>query len=241
MAYILFHLDDGLDITKAFTVLSIITLTTGPAEYLISAVPATASCLGSYDRVQEFLRTPPQEDKRIGLERTEDLSFHETKGPSCSIIQKNGSKEGDIASLLQDSWALLVRNVTVRPVSGARPVIKNISFSVRKGSVLMIVGPVGAGKTTLVKAIMGELRCDRGDIYISPTRISYCSQSPWLSNCTIRQNICGEGGDFSQPKDMEWYHTVIQACALEADIARFPNGDKTMVGSKGVILSGGQK
>ena len=69
-----------------------------------------------------------------------------------------------------------------------------------------------------------------------PGTLAYVTQVPWLFSGTIKENIL-----FNEPYDSEWYSTVVEACALKKDIELFPNKHDTLVGQRGVVLSGGQK
>jgi ATP-binding cassette, subfamily C (CFTR/MRP), member 1 len=231
---------EGLNITQAFTSLSIITLTTGPAEGLLAAIPGTASSLGSFERVQKFLLAPPHEDKRVLLGETQGLSSRSASEPKIPYegVELSEIHTGRVPS--PKPSAFLIEDATIRPSPNANPILKNVSFNVDRGSILMIAGPVGSGKTTLLKVLLGELDCDTGIISAISNRCSYCAQSPWLSNCSIQQNICGPNSRTSAI-DEAWYQTVIRACALDVDISMLADGDRTIIGSKGVTLSGGQK
>ncbi len=105
------------------------------------------------------------------------------------------------------------------------------------GSLTIVVGPVGGGKSTFLKGLAGEAPLASGQMFIRYPTMSICEQTTWLANASIRENIVGE----SPPDDDEWYKAVVKACALEPDLARLPQGDSTIVGSKGIRLSGGQK
>jgi ATP-binding cassette, subfamily C (CFTR/MRP), member 1 len=115
----------------------------------------------------------------------------------------------------------------------------NITLSLRRGALNIITGPVGAGKTTLAKALLGEIACEAGTICVYTTKVGYCAQTPWLLNLSIRQNICGLRTN--SLFDDDWYQTVLQACALDVDMKHLVEGDETMIGSKGTKLSGGQR
>lgn len=94
---------------------------------------------------------------------------------------------------------------------------------------------MGSGKTTLLQVILGELELDNGQVYIDGV-LSYAAQEPWLFEGSIRQNIL-----FIENYDEERYQQVVKVCALEKDFELFPYGDSTIVGERGISLSGGQK
>ncbi|WFD02893.1 hypothetical protein MOBT1_001580 [Malassezia obtusa] len=120
------------------------------------------------------------------------------------------------------------------------------------GEISCVIGPVGAGKSSLLLALLGELHRVRGttqmpcplarallqpDPHTGLTEsVAYCSQSPWLLGTTVRQNIL-----FGSAYDERRYREVLKACALEMDLEILEFHDETEVGEKGTSLSGGQK
>lgn len=104
-----------------------------------------------------------------------------------------------------------------------------------KGKLIGIVGPVGAGKSSLLQAILRELPVESGTINVNGT-ISYAGQEPWVFAGTVRQNIL-----FGREFEKERYDAVIRACALVTDFEQLPDGDRTVIGERGASLSGGQK
>mmetsp|Transcript_3880 Transcript_3880/g.5967 ORF Transcript_3880/g.5967 Transcript_3880/m.5967 type:complete len:1464 (+) Transcript_3880:108-4499(+) len=127
----------------------------------------------------------------------------------------------------------------------ARIALKNIACSIERGSLVAIVGSVGSGKSSFLSAVLGEMESiDGGKVYMPPKDgeepndglVSYCSQSPWVVNDTLRGNIL-----FGRPYVEERYNEVVSACALLDDLAVLPAGDKTEIGERGINLSGGQK
>ncbi|KAI0352362.1 metal resistance protein YCF1 [Trametes cingulata] len=115
------------------------------------------------------------------------------------------------------------------------PTLEDINLTVRKGELVGILGRVGAGKTSLLSAIIGEMLRSDGEVKVMGS-ISYAPQNPWIMSATIRDNIL-----FSHRYDEEFYNIVLDACALRPDLALLPNGDMTEVGEKGITLSGGQR
>ncbi|KAH0624489.1 hypothetical protein JD844_031979, partial [Phrynosoma platyrhinos] len=115
------------------------------------------------------------------------------------------------------------------------PTLQNISFTVRQGELLIVVGPVGAGKSSLLSAVLGELSASKGFID-TRGKIAYVSQQPWVFSGTVRSNIL-----FGKEYHKDKYEKVLKACALKKDMEMLGDGDLTMIGDRGVTLSGGQK
>ncbi|KAI9004380.1 P-loop containing nucleoside triphosphate hydrolase protein [Hyaloraphidium curvatum] len=108
-----------------------------------------------------------------------------------------------------------------------------VTFS--PGSLTLIVGPVGAGKSTLLAGLIGDVKLLSGNVALRGS-IAYAAQSPWIQSASIRGNVL-----FGAPFNAERYAEVLRVCSLERDLATFPDGDFTVVGEKGLSLSGGQK
>eukprot|EP01133_Synstelium_polycarpum_P011567 gene11567-13500_t len=144
------------------------------------------------------------------------------------------SPKDDITSSLtaSDSLAVSMDEMTAAQQTS---VLKNINFLAPAGKLTVIVGRVGEGKTSLVSALIGEIRCVNGTIQVPPT-IGYTPQIAWLVNGTLRENIL-----FGAPYDAERYAAVIEACCLKPDLVHLPAKDLTELGERGVNLSGGQK
>ncbi|PQE11587.1 ABC multidrug transporter protein [Rutstroemia sp. NJR-2017a WRK4] len=111
----------------------------------------------------------------------------------------------------------------------------NLNLSLQS-QLTVIVGPSGGGKSTFLKALLGETLSSKGFVYTASNEIAFCDQVAWIQNKSLRDNIIGD-----LLFDGTWYNTVVTACALNTDFARLALGDMTLVGSKGVALSGGQK
>ncbi|XP_028401677.1 multidrug resistance-associated protein 4-like isoform X2 [Dendronephthya gigantea] len=119
--------------------------------------------------------------------------------------------------------------------SDEEEILSDVSFNVSAGKLLMIIGRVGCGKSSLLMALLRELPITSGSVRISG-RVAYVSQQPWVFSGTLKENIL-----FGRKFDKTKYDEVIHVCALETDIKALPDGDKTLVGERGVSLSGGQR
>ncbi|XP_066143813.1 probable multidrug resistance-associated protein lethal(2)03659 isoform X2 [Euwallacea fornicatus] len=113
--------------------------------------------------------------------------------------------------------------------------LNDIDFAVKLTQLAAVVGPVGSGKTTLLHLILKELPLDKGELRVNGS-VSYAPQEPWLFVGSIRENIT-----FGREFNITKYQEVVRVCALDRDFSSFPFGDKTIVGERGVTLSGGQK
>ncbi|KAJ1032245.1 hypothetical protein NDA18_001737 [Ustilago nuda] len=114
--------------------------------------------------------------------------------------------------------------------------MNHVNMTIPKGELVAIVGPVGSGKSSFLQACIGEMRQTGGSVQWGSERVAYCSQSAWIQNATVRNNIL-----FGQPFDEERYWHAVKVSELETDLAILPAGDLTEIGEKGVNLSGGQK
>ena len=120
---------------------------------------------------------------------------------------------------------------TAAPLAG----VTDVSFQVRAGTCTAVVGAVGAGKTSLLSAMLGFMRRQGGAVLLRGAT-AYAAQVPWVFNGTVRDNIL-----FGAPYDATRYAAVVYACALEPDFELLPAGDASEIGERGINLSGGQR
>ena len=117
------------------------------------------------------------------------------------------------------------------------PFLRDVGLSLRRGSLRVVVGPVGSGKSALASAVLGELwPCTPGCKPRVHGRVAYVAQTAWVQSLTLQQNIL-----FGKPYDAAQYARAIQVACLGPDIDILPAGHDTEIGEKGVTLSGGQK
>ena len=142
--------------------------------------------------------------------------------------------------------SLEVRGLTsLHPSSGHG--VRDIDFTLRRGQVTIVTGRVGSGKSTLLKAVVGLLPMQDGDViwngepvddpatFMTPPRCAYTAQTPRLFTESLRDNIL-MGLDAATTRIDDAVHLAV----LEADVERLGSGMETLVGTRGVTLSGGQ-
>ena len=113
--------------------------------------------------------------------------------------------------------------------------MKNVSFTARRGKITAIVGDVGSGKSSLLAALLGQMKLTGGEFKVYGS-ISYTPQEAWLLNMSLRDNITF-GSEFDLPN----YNKVVKISALVRDLKLMADGDRTEIGERGVNLSGGQR
>lgn len=151
-----------------------------------------------------------------------------------------GNKLEMIRPLNENSQSKLFKGISLNNVSinwnqNMQNILSHVTFDAKERDLTVIIGPVGSGKTSLFHAILKEILLTSGSIDVNGT-ISYASQEPWLFAASVKQNIL-----FGQIYSEDRFKKVIKACALEKDIESFTNKEETLVGERGVTLSGGQK
>ena len=116
-----------------------------------------------------------------------------------------------------------------------RHCLEDINFVARKAELSCIVGRVGAGKSSFLEAILGDIWKIHGEVVVHG-RTAYVAQQAWVMNASVKENIV-----FGHRWDPQFYERTINACALTEDLKTLPDGDQTEVGERGISLSGGQK
>ncbi|KAJ3938533.1 uncharacterized protein N0V96_011260 [Colletotrichum fioriniae] len=251
--------EQGLTIAEAFTALSIIVLVSQPLIKLISSIMQLMGAFGCFTRIQEFLLLDEIIDQRQIIAGSTKASldsgralpsiFHggsDLQPLTSRAIQLANGNEIELGSLRGTGRSSVASGNTNKPVvtvsdatlvlKDGTEILKNVSLTLRQTTISMLVGRVGCGKSSLLKAILGETGISTGSTTLHTSSVAFCDQSAWLRNVSIKANIIGQ-----TPFDQAWFSAVVHACALDEDIALFPEAEDTIVGTGGVALSGGQK
>lgn len=143
-----------------------------------------------------------------------------------------------------------LKNVSFTYPGKSKPAIDSVSLKIAKGQVVALVGPSGAGKTTLIDLILGIIEPDQGSIYISgmdplnaiskwPGAIGYVPQDVMISNGTISENVSLGYPVENVKDDIIW--PTLKIAQLESFVRSLPHLLETRVGDRGTKISGGQR
>uniref|UniRef100_A0A2S2QEN8 Putative multidrug resistance-associated protein lethal n=1 Tax=Sipha flava TaxID=143950 RepID=A0A2S2QEN8_9HEMI len=192
----------------------------------------------SIERLQNFLLYEEKDDQRMN---TSDLDKATNNNNDQNTINNGNNSSSDNTYGEPErphlkNFGIVMSNVSAKWSScQSKYSLRNVSLTVRPGRLVAIIGPIGAGKSSLIQAILRELPLSEGRISVRGV-VSYASQVPWLFAGSVQQNIL-----FGSPMDRQRYRKVTKVCALRKDLEQFPYGDLTIVGERGVSLSGGQR
>ena len=189
--------------------------------------------LGMVEKVIEYRMVS------LHLERMADIALTE---PEHDLKEEGGNQKAM-------QGGIRVHNLSFRYSEQDPYVFNNLSFEIKPGESVAIVGQSGCGKTTLMKVLLRLLTPSSGDIFIDGIDINKMSlrnyrsqiaavmQDDTLLSGSISENIC-----FFEPKpDLERIHACAMIAAIHEDIIRMPMAYQSLVGDMGTTLSGGQK
>jgi len=232
-----------LDAAPIFSSLALFSALGIPLEILPVAVGRVVDGLASIRRISHFLNAEERQDDAIWS--TQEVPAFTVN--NASFVWEQAASRGEpVAPALKQNAEINSNEVTGNSdPSEAGPEgaenfrepfnIRDINLAVGRKEFIAVIGEVGCGKTSLISALAGDMRKTSGSVTLGASR-ALCSQTPWIQNTTLRQNII-----FGREFDSTFYERVIDACALRPDIDMLPSGDLTEIGEKGVTISGGQK
>ncbi|KAG8513488.1 LOW QUALITY PROTEIN: Multidrug resistance-associated protein 6, partial [Galemys pyrenaicus] len=200
--------ENAMDAEKAFVTLTVLNILNKAQAFLPFSIHSIVQARVSIDRLVAFL---------------------------CLEEVDPGAVDTSPSRCLAGEDCIRVREGTFAWTRESPPCLHRINLAVPQGCLLAVVGPVGAGKSSLLSALLGELSKVEGSVSIRGP-VAYVPQEAWVQNASVVENVC-----FRQELDLPWLERVLEACALSPDVSSFPAGVHTQIGEQGMNLSGGQK
>ncbi len=212
-----------------------------PLTALSNAPVTVMSAMVSFDRIFEVIDLPPEVSDKPGA-----IALPSDLGSRAAVEFDNVSFSYPVPA--ETSLASLAPELTLSNAP-ARPVLSGISFRVEPGQMAALVGPSGAGKTTICQLLPRLYDVDDGavrlagfdvrDVTLASLRsaVGMVTQDPHLFHDTVRANLAYARSDV----DDEQIWEALEAAQLADMVARLPEGLATVVGDRGYRLSGGEK
>ncbi|KAM3569743.1 hypothetical protein VYU27_008164 [Nannochloropsis oceanica] len=257
-ATFLFHtliLKKSLSVSQGYATLALFGLLRSPLANLNTYLNSYVKAQVSFGRLERFLFEAPLLQRYEGTLLTDEMEKEDDDEEEEDEEESGGGRP---------------RVVSLRPgeviLHGAQGssfawgdstqgrgqlLLPNVDLHVQPGELVCIYGPTGGCKSSLLMALLGEMRRVGGEGQFSNGnsassssssskcwggRVSYVAQRPWILNGTLRDNIL-----FGKHLDSVRYEAALEACALRQDLEALEGGDLTEIGEKGVTLSGGQQ
>ncbi|XP_064091164.1 LOW QUALITY PROTEIN: multidrug resistance-associated protein 1-like [Macrobrachium nipponense] len=205
--YLLVSDKNILDAQTVFVSISLYNIMQSPLQQLPSVLAQCIQAKVSLERLDNFFHAS----------EVDCLAVQKDDSTTYAVAVKGGNFMWDSGDCL-DGWQL-----------------KSIDLEIGYGQLVAVVGPVGAGKSSLISALLGDINKRSGSVIMNG-KVSYIPQQPWLWSGSAKENIV-----WGSEPTKNWYTSVVMACALSEDFDTFVAGDQTEIGDKGVNLSGGQR
>lgn len=201
-----------LNPAKVYTSLALFSLLRFPMSFLPMLVTMIINALIALKRIQSFLVRSETEVAKIG-----------------------DGKDGEEEEAMAPGFIKVVDGEFTWDEASEKPALSGINFSAGPGSLTMVVGTVGCGKSSILSALIKHITKKSGSVQVGG-RVAYVAQSAWIINDTVQENVV-----IAEEMDPDRYVKSIKVSQLMPDLDILPNGDLTEIGDRGITLSGGQK
>ena len=199
---------------SVFTVYAVIEASQAPFWAWQWALGDLYSSISSQHRLQEFLLKP---------ERGDFATDSHNSTESKLDLEKEDRESMQNIQLI---------NATIGYKEKKTTILSDVTCTIPANKVTVLLGKVGSGKSTMCSTLLGEADVLGGAVRRPNLRYAFCSQDPWISDGSVKENILLEA-----PLDASFYDRCLKATALDYDLESLASGDEHAAGK----LSGGQK
>ncbi|KAL3924691.1 MAG: hypothetical protein SGILL_000891 [Bacillariaceae sp.] len=258
--YVLMDEDNILTAADTFGVLLLFSALRFPINFAGRLIGKLAQALSAIRRIALFLERPLRDDdnnaintKKAAGEKEEAAKDIDNSSDAPLVLKQarfriGGSSEdleskepesvesNDIESKDETKSKTVSMDLSSRSNGGTSFTVSEFNFSLKRGEVLAVCGPVGSGKSTFLNGILEEAEPMGQTEVVKNGQFAYAPQDPFILNQSLRENIL-----FGLRYEKERYNRVLDACALRPDIEQLGGTDLVEIGERGVTLSGGQR
>lgn len=214
--------NEGLRANTLFPTLILLHSMVYRLQHILVAYSRVAMLLGPHNRIQAFLSKPEIKKTytnirpiRIGIHHS--IINNSALHPSYEILCKiRATKNNDQIQL---------HNVTIKPPGTTISIFQDVTVSVPRGKLTVVIGPTASGKSLFLRTLLGEVYCIGGELFIERgITFAYCAQTVWLRRTSVKDNILG-----GQPLNEEHYAQIVVRCGLSEELKTLALGDDTIV------------
>ena len=223
----------ALNMGLSFASLPLIALATFGGSWLLRQ-PLQAADIFTVLSFFGMVRTPVTTFLPIGIEKLSEARVAAKRIDAFMRLKRLSTTQEKVKNEQHDS-VLSMQDASFS--WNESPCLLTLNLQIKRGTFVGVKGAVGAGKSSLLAAILGEMHLVSGQLRRHFDSVSYAPQVPWIFADTIRANVL-----LGKPMDERRYTNVIRSCCLDVDLRNFGGaGDLMVIGDKGVNLSGGQR
>lgn len=170
---------ETLDATRLFSALSLIILLAQPLFFMFEVILDMSAALGAFERIQKFLIQETRRDPRKIRSGSSSAVSPRVETDSIELRMLRETTLPSIGDSDAGNFAIEVSHANIS-WSEERPLLQDLSFTVDYNQLVLLLGPVASGKSTLLKAILGEVPFTTGTVSLHSERVAWCEKSPWL-------------------------------------------------------------
>eukprot|EP00039_Didymoeca_costata_P003406 m.67460 g.67460 ORF g.67460 m.67460 type:complete len:1335 (+) comp11890_c0_seq2:239-4243(+) len=233
---------NDLTLDDAFLAISFFSIVRFPTLIIPLAYSMYHETVASLSRIEAFLEEI-EAPRVLKLKNEPNSSRSERMNDKNSLVMNGVIPNLTAINKVTESGSVIVQWPEMAwDHKRQHKVLKDIVLDIPPGSLVGIIGSVGAGKTALLLGLLRELfpcskkNIDRQFEEHDDLPVAYFSQHPQIISGTFEENV-----SFGLPFDEDEFNYAVKVSCLEADFAIMPAGSKTEIGNSGVNLSGGQK
>lgn len=226
-------LGNRLDAAIVFPAIALFNVLRPPLLILPNVIVSISQASASVDRMERFLAAAELPPRNTGAGAVPVGAYAATDDDALAADV--------VAEEASFSWERpdpSAEAVAAGPALLESTILSGVTMRVPAGSLVAIVGRTGAGKTSLLNGLLGELHITAGRAGVRPgARVAFVEQAPFIVNGTLADNVT-----FGAPWDAARFEAALVASALDRDVAEtLPAGAASEIGARGTTLSGGQR
>lgn len=233
-------LGNKLSVSRVYTSLALFNILRFPLMMVPRAIGSAVEAMLSVERIGNYLASQEVTPLEPLVGTTTQHQVGKSAGGRARVFAQHADVDwpqapSEVQTATETSSRATPECIPPSDELEERTLLRDINFDLEPGTLTVVVGETGSGKSGLLLSLLGETSVAAGSLGVTGS-IAYAAQTAWIRNATLKENVL-----FGSRMDVDRYNETIRRCALVQDLKEFANGDATEIGEKGLTLSGGQK